>query len=552
MNVKALQAENERLRAALETHLVVVADRDAQLADRDAQLDARQVELQAALREIEQLQAKNEELYRLAFGPKSERRVDEVAAEPNGKQGWLWLADIAAEIERLAEATGAQTQVQAHARKKSQPRRRSQFPEHLHHVETTIELPEDQRMCCGEPMRGIGKQTRCELERVDVTLVHEIHRHKYACPHCQEGVRIAPAPPRPIDRGILGTSFLAWLLNERFGNHQPYHRLEKKLAAEGLDLSRVVLCESALRCAELLEPIWEELRREILASPVIHTDDTGVKLQSASNREDRTARIWVYLNREGRTVYDFTETKSRDGPESFLAGYTGFVQADAASNFDGLYVPGGATEVACWAHARRYFTKAESSDRELAKDAIDQIRELFLLERELGELPDDERQKLREEHARPRLEKFRAWLDLTQTKVLPKSPMGRAIQYCNNQWAALVRYVEDGRLAIDNNAAERALRAVAVGRKNWMHVGNQRGGDAAAILYSLVMTCREAGVPPVEYFRDVLVRLSECQDVTKLTPHGWKEHFLEQVISRRKAFVAKYFGIEDTEAAATV
>jgi hypothetical protein len=357
-------------------------------------------------------------------------------------------------------------------------------------------------------------------------------------------VKIAPAPPRVIDKGILGVGFLAHVLNERFGNHQPYHRLEKKYASEGLDLSRVVLCQSALRCAEILEPIWDQMKQDVLASNVVHTDETPVNLQKSAQGGPRKARVWVYLDKENRHVYDFTESRSRDGPDRFFADYQGYIQADAAATFDQLFDPGRAKEVACWAHARRYFIKAEDSEKELSKQAVEQIRELFLIEREASEagLDADQRRALRQEHALPRLKKLRAWIDLTQTQVLPKSPMGRALHYCINQWEALERYVEDGRLSIDNNAAERALRAVAVGRKNWVIVGSDRGGRTAAVLYSLVMTCKAIGVQPVTYLRDVLLRINQCSDVKKLTPHGWKEHFAREVEERRDRVLDRLMG----------
>lgn len=540
MAASGLQAEYE----ALKRQLAVVEQALGEALGHNQALRARN----------EKLEHDNQVLFRIAFGPKSERRVDEVAQESNPLQGWLFVADLVESAERLAEQTNAQThlELRSPARPSSRPVRRKQFPDHLPRVRTSIGLPEEQRICCGGPMEEMREEVTRELERVEIAVVHEVARKVYICRRCQENVKTAPAPPRVIDKAILGVGFLSHLLTERFLNHQPYHRLEKKYESEGLDLSRVVLCQSALRCAELLEPIWKQLRADVVTSPVIHTDETPVNLQRSAQGGPRKARVWVYLDLEGRTVYDFTETRSRDGPESLLGAYTGYVQADAAATFDLLYHPHGATEVACWAHARRYFVRAEDSDPELAQEAVRRIRALFELEDAATEqgLSPEQRQALRQERAVPLLRELRAWLDLTQTQVLPKSPMGRAIQYCFNQWEALCRYTEDGRLSIDNNAAERALRAVAVGRKNWMVIGAPRGGQAAAILYSLVMTCKAIGVNPKDYFRDVLLRIATCSDVTKLTPHGWKEHFADEVRERRDRIVAALFRPDAAEAVA--
>ena len=269
-----------------------------------------------------------------------------------------------------------------------------------------------------------------------------------------------------IDKGLLGPGFLAHVITERFGHHQPYYRLENQYGQEGLELSRSVLCESMARCAELLEPIAEELRQEVLASDVVHTDDTPVTLPKSAEGGSRQARVWVYLNREGRHWYEFTDSRKRDGPARVFQDFTGYLQADAYGGYDHLFFPGGATEVACWAHVRRKFLDAEATDPTLAKQAIDRIRTLFQIEDAAKDLDDATRVELRRARARPLVEEFHAWLDLAETQSLPKSPLGKAIVYARNQWPALTRYLDDGRLASSNNAAERALRPFALGRKN--------------------------------------------------------------------------------------
>jgi transposase len=491
--------------------------------------------------EIARLEQDIQLLRKLVFGRLSEKRP--LQPPDPSLQGNLFLQEIAAEAARLSQEHGvtATVEVAAHVRKKKG--RRSAFPEHLPVVRTVCELAEEDRRCaCGGELKAFGEEVSRELERVETTVVHEIARKKYACTTCQEGVVTAPWRGKVIEKGLLGPGFLAHVITERFGNHLPYYRLEGKYRSEGLELSRSVLCESMARCAELLEPIAEQLRKEVLASAVIHTDDTPVTLAQSRGGGSREARIWVYLNRDGRHWYDFTESRKRDGPARVFKDFSGYIQADAYGGYDGLFVPGGAVEVACMAHVRRKFVDAEATDPVLSKEAVDRIRVLFQIEEAAQELSDEARRALRQEKAKPRLEEFKAWLDLVETQVLPKSPMGKAVGYAKNQWPALIRYLEDGRLEISNNAAERALRPLAIGRKNWLFFQREGGGKVAAILMSLLTTAKAAGINPGDYFKDVLLRISTCSDVTSLTPHGWKERFEPEVTARRHEVLQKILG----------
>ena len=496
----------------------------------------------AKVAHIDQLEHHVQVLTRLVFGKKSERR--EVAGEDR-QQGHLFLAMILAQAERVAQAQSVTSAVEL-MREPSSPKpkaRRKAFPEHLPRVRTIFDLKPEQKQCCGKEMSPMGEEITRELERVELSIVHEIVRKKYCCRTCQEHVKVAPGPDRVIDKGLLGTGFLAHVITERFGQHMPYYRLEKKYAAEGLEVSRAVMCRSALQCAEILQPIWESMAESVRNKPVVHTDDTPVVLKEASHGESATGRLWIYRSLDDELVYDFTESRSRDGPLAMLGDYQGFIQADAFAGYDIFFAPRGrAIEVGCWAHARRYFVRARDSDPTLADQAIEQIGRLYAVERvaKLHELDAEGKRKLRQSSASPVLAELREWLESTGPKVLDKSPLAKAIHYALSNWAALVRYVEDGRLNIDNLPAERALRAVAVGRKNWLMVGNVRGGKAAAVLYTLVQTCKEIGVVPQTYLRDVLIRIGRETDVAKLTPHGWKQHFagqVEQELSRAEQVI---------------
>ena len=501
-------------------------------------ITAHEEEITRQREEIARLEHHNQLLAKFVFGKSSEKRTP--SPIDSSLQGNLFLKEIAAEAARLAEQYNVVATVEIRVHTRPKKGRRSAFPEHLPTVRTVCELNEEDRACaCGGELKEFGEETSRELERVETTVVHEIARKKYACARCKEGVVTAPWRGRVIEKGLLGPGFLSHVITERFGNHLPYYRLQGKYKAEGLDLSRSLLCEAMARCAGLLEPIAEELRKEVFASEVIHTDDTPVTLAQSGTGGSRQARVWVYLNREGRTWYEFTESRKRDGPARVFADFQGFIQADAYGGYDGLYLPGGATEVACWAHVRRKFVDAEPTDPALAKAAVDRIRVLFQIEEAAKDLSDEARAALRREKAQPLLEEFKAWLDLAETQALPKSPLGRAIVYARNQWPALVRYVDDGRLSISNNAAERALRPIAIGRKNWLFFQREGGGRTAAILMSLLMTAKAAGIHPGDYFKDVLLRISTCKDAKLLTPHAWKANFEAEVTTRRNEILER-------------
>lgn len=309
--------------------------------------------------------------------------------------------------------------------------------------------------------------------------------------------------------------------------HLPLHRLEGIFERQGVDLSRSTLCDWVRDSATLVEPIVRAMGREVLASKVIHTDDTPVRVQDRLHPGGtREGRLWVYIGDRDHpyTVFDYTPNRKRDGPAHFLDRYRGYLQADAFSGYDGIYAGGQVIEVACWAHARRKFYDAQTTDSQRAAAALAFIRQLYAVERQARDLGPEKRRELRQEHSRPVLERFRQWLDAQALAALPQSPMGQAIGYALGQWTALCRYLDDGDLAIDNNASERQLRAVAVGRKNWLFVGSDRGGRRAAIAYSLMATCKRHGVNPFAYLRDVLERVAThpSSGIAVLFPPNWK------------------------------
>jgi hypothetical protein len=347
-----------------------------------------------------------------------------------------------------------------------------------------------------------------------------------------EVVIAATRPARPIPKGLPGPGLLAHLIVSKYTDHLPLHRLESIYERQGVFLARSTLCDWLLACGSLLEPLYQLLLCRILQSRVLHTDDTPVKLQDPTTRQWSVARLWVYLGdaQHPYTIFDFTPNRQRDGPQKVLAEYQGYLQADAFSGYDCLYLPDPSTsqarimEVACNAHARRYFYDARDTDALRAHHALAYYAQLYELERASHDFDEDQKRQMRQDLAVPILERFHSWIEQARPQVLPKSPMATALGYALNNWTALIRYTQAGFLAIDNNVAEREMKRVAIGRKNWLFVGSQRGGQTAAILMSFTSTCHRLGLEPWAYLQDVLSRLpTTSQDqLVDLLPDRWQ------------------------------
>lgn len=349
-------------------------------------------------------------------------------------------------------------------------------------------------------------------------------RLKYAC-DCT--VKTADKPAQPIEKSTAGASVLAQVIVSKFADHLPLHRQEKIFARHGVEISRKTMGGWLPPVTGLLDPLYRAAKRVLFASKVIGTDDTGVKVLDPKLSFARTGRIWPYVGDAHHpvVVYDYTPTRSRDGPAKFLEGYSGYLQADAYSVYDAFFKPArGLTEVGCWMHARRYFFKALDSDQHHMGPALHLIGRVYGVEDRARGLTGEERLELRRRLSAPVMEKLHQYLLDLQEEVLPKSPAARAVRYSLNQWEALTRFLQDGDLEIDNGATERANRDIAIGRGNWTFFGSDNGGKTAAVLLSFIATCKRNAVEPFAWFRDVLSRIAThpIHRIEELLPHNWK------------------------------
>jgi transposase len=390
-----------------------------------------------------------------------------------------------------------------------------------------IDISDTEKRCaCGHTRTRIGEDIAEKLEYEPASfVVIETVRPKYACPHCHEGVVQAPAPSQAVEKSLAGEGLLAHVVVSKYVDHLPL-RLEGIFARERIDLPRSTLCGWVADVATVLTPIGEHLRREITAADYLQTDDTSITVL-AERGGSFTGRLWTYLDPfTNQVVFDATTTHERDGPAAFLAPFHGALQADAYSGYDGLYQSGRVIEIGCWAHARRHFVEVFMIDTAAAL-MIALIQQLYQVEHAAADLDPDGRRALRQDQSVPLLAKIDAERQALARTVLPKSPLGEAVRYLTNQWAALQRFVEDGRLAIDNNRAENQLRVVAVGRKNWLFAGSFEGARRAALLYSIVQSCKLVDVAPFLYLKDVLLRIATHPHrlIDQLTPKRWAEAF---------------------------
>jgi transposase len=353
----------------------------------------------------------------------------------------------------------------------------------------------------------------------------------------EEKILLAEKPKLPECEAAPGLLAYIWL--SKYGDHLPLYRLESITERYGIVFTRSTTCGWMLQLADWVRPLWEWMCDEVRRSRVIHTDDTTVPLQDPVTGQKSQARFWNYIGDEEHRliVLEFTRTHERDGPARFLINYQGYLQADAYNGYDGIYLDSGGRiiEVGCWQHARKRYKAAAKSDVR-AYLAVAFIKSMYAIEKEIRALRETDWSKLtlderaariveiRQRDTVPLLKSFREWIDKAHGNVLPKSDLGEAFRYTLNQWEALSQFASSGLLSIDNNPAERAHRGIAIGRKNWLHVGSERGGHAAAIHFSLIASCKMNGIDPFAYLVDILPRIPATpqSELGQLAPHRWK------------------------------
>ena len=427
-------------------------------------------------------------------------------------------------------------------------RRRELDFDKLPHFRHEQDLSEADKQCsgCGRAKDRIGQDESRVLEYVPAKLEVHVHvRPKYACRYCKNGVASPPPPMRPITRGIAGPGLIAQIVVGKFGDHLPLYRQEDFFTRHGLHIPRSTLCDWVQAAAELLRPLYLRQKQLALQSPVLWTDDTPVTLLSSGHAGSRTGRFWTYIAAEHPySVYDFTESRARDGPASFLQGFEGYLHADAYGGYDHIYLGSNEAiiEVACWAHARRKFFDAKDSSPRDTHQILEWIRQLYDVEERARELSADARREVRASEAIPVLDRIEAYLAQLERRALPKSVLGKAVSYAQNQWQALRRYTADGRLSIDNNVSERTLRHQAIGRKNWLFLGSEQAGPRAAVLFTILAGAKRHRIEPWAYLRELLLRLHDDDPrLDEMLPDRWATQHPEAVLtyrleeSRRKA-----------------
>lgn len=528
MNARELQLENQRLKK-----LFQCAEQQHEQARQQHAIDKQQhaAEVEQFTRSLAEKQrsiAQLEHHIKLLLQKIKGSRQETIDPNQLTLFSLAELQEIAAQLRQgQPDEVLLDTDTSKGKRRRGRQGRSGKLPENLPREIIRHELDSVQRACpcCGQQRHEIGVESSEQLELIPAQLkVLQHDRVKYACRHCQTNdvsgqVVIAEKPPQPIEKGLPGPTLCAYTVLSKFGDHTPLYRTEDITSRYGYTIRRSTQCGWQAELALLATALVMRMKFLILQSLVIHTDDTSIKLLCGGPAQ--TAKFWPYLGdwNHPYVVFDFTQTRKRDGPVNFLAGYEGFLQADAYSGYDGIYASHLVQEVACWIHARRYWHQAQDNDPVRANKALSFIAQLSQIEQQLrvtypevnlpGERDFAAVAAARQQYSVPIIESFQQWLleEKNNKQVLPKSPIRAAFTYTLNQWSALCRYTTEGYLSFDNNLAERTVKIPAIGRKNYLFVASITGGQRAAIHYSLVSSAKSNGVEPLAWLTDVFGRL---------------------------------------------
>lgn len=462
-------------------------------------------------------------------------RHKQFAASSEASPDQISLFDEA-EQEQLSAENPTQI-VAEHARKKPV---RKPLPKDLPRETVVVDLSEEEKMCdcCGGALHEMGKETREQLEFIPAQVkVIETVRLKYSCRRCdQEGtegqIKIAPAPTSPIPKGIATASLLAYILISKYQYALPLYRLEQMFANYGIEISRKTMADWVIRCAELLRPLFDYLKDTQLQQPILHADETPVQV---IHNDKQKSYMWVYCTGTDSpyptnpihniVLYDFQPSRSAQCVQNYLSDYAGYLQVDGYAAYEHT----GATLVGCMAHVRRKFIEAQKAQPNgktgKADWAVNRIQKLYAIESQSKGLTPEARHQQRQEKALPLLIEFKEWLDKSLLTVPPKTALGTALAYAVNQWQKVIRYTDDGRLNIDNNRAERAIKPFVIGRKNWLFSNTEKGAGASAVIYSIIETAKANGINTDAYLKMLLEELPKRQQgqaIGDLAPWAFK------------------------------
>jgi len=453
----------------------------------------------------------------------------------NALQVPLFPVDDDGEVQALLKQADNDKQ-EIHGYQRRNPKKRVVLSNHLPRERVEIDLSDDEKVCpcCQATMIKIGEDVTKKVEFVPATLkVKEYARAKYACKHCQGHIRRADLPAMILPKCVLSASILAYIIVSKFLDHLPVLRIERQFARLGIYLPRGIQYRALIAVAEKAQPIIDMMSDDIRAGPLIATDDTIMPLHNDDPKRRRNiqARLWVYKGGPAENpsiiVFRFTRTRAQSEPLEFFGDYDGYVLCDGYGGYQTLFQKGNAIHVGCNVHSRRKFVEVVQATTKphRAHDMIKLYKQIYKVEKTVRTLPIDERSDYRKTHALPILNNMETWLRHHQAAVLPKSKLGKAINYSLKFWPALTRYVEADILKPDNNEVEGIIRSAAVGRKNYLQVGSDRGGHAVAVFYSLVETAKAHQLNVLEYLTNLLERLPLCktrEDYKALAPPYWQ------------------------------
>jgi transposase len=519
----------ERLRAVLER----LHDLESQLHDMERQLEETCSTTEELQRSYACLKEEYLALKRLFFGPRRER-----LPEAPGQQH-LFDADPPSPLPDESADLPSGENLPSRTRRKGHGRQ--PIPDDLPRTDVLHDVPEEERTCgCGRDKARIGEDVTEQLEYEPGKVF--VFRHiypKYACSCCKDGVTSAPTVSSPIERGLPGPGLLSYILVNKFAAHLPLYRQQDDLSRHGILVARSTMCGWLAQCAIQLRPLVELMREQLLLSWVINADETPVRVLDPTLDSTRTGYFWVYIGDKDHpyAVYDYRDSRSRDGPAEILKDYRGYLQTDAYGSYESVVLnsAGRIIPVGCWAHARREFFDARLSQPREAHYVLSLVAQLYDIEDEIRLKSPDERLAARRDRSVPILDRLGTFLREQRDLALPKSQYGKAIGYALNHWDELRRFTEDGHVEIDNNVAERALRLCAIGRKNWMFLGSDRGGETAAICFSILAGAKRHLIEPFAYVRDVLIALSSDKaDLNSHLPDAWIAAHPEHVLKHRR------------------